>query len=731
MGVKDRIKEIMLALGIAVSPVVANAEFNIFNPATWGGYKPGSIAASVFEQDTSRVDTTSVVSAKPSGGNLGSLLGVGQSEIDKARKEWEQKIAEIEKKRAEEEKNKGEYKVQEIKKANIDAVNAAISALYNEVDPRVLNIVLPAWSLSPATRNSLEVAYGTGLTDLQYKQLLFWDEYKYAKIKAGEICAQLGIAYNEVDAKEFALAYASMATLGYGIGRPNMRNSLDIATATMQANVDSSQWSLLLVLQYLPRGIQTKYGYVNLDYPKSVIADVWKVYNRTYVDYGSGVSPVPVEKPSPTQSTQTGLSTKQPQSSQQPSTQPSTQEEIKVQTALETINSALAALQKGKEMDYEKKVRYFDRTINYGEMLYVIKTKSSTIDVILLEANGAGLISYYQEGGVWKACLTPDAIRVLKENYGYKDKGNFGKNIENLNRTLQKMANARNSSAEEFDNTLAKALEDAGRDIVPQGQILVDALKDGGVKALQNQITNYQAIQSGNQAEIDSAYSNRINQLSELKKLVEEYSRETNPTKKASILEEIGKLEARMNVKLQPSVYEQLTGRKYEGKGSGVPSADEVLEKVDGIPKTPGDTLEKQQPGSVGNFEIVVGAGEVTPDNIGNTTFQPSGYDFPMTVNAYLETLPVSPHIAYDEHGVEYEATALTPEEKAKVLEKLADDIKAGKIKTINERTIKEAVKEATGLDVSMDKGELQDWKTAFKPRGYRCNGTPKNGVRV
>ncbi|MGC9005262.1 MAG: hypothetical protein ACP5JC_01380 [Candidatus Micrarchaeia archaeon] len=699
MGVRDLVNKVMIAVGLSLgAPTIANG-FNPSNPGDWV-----NLSSRMWNQ-VSLPDTTAKDTTQSSGGNFGSSL----------ENKWEQMMAKLE-------KAKTPVVQEQTKPANMSEVNRNIAALNAEVDQAVLNIVLPAWNLSPGTKESLQAIYGTGLSEYQYKQLLFGDEYNYAKIIAAQIYDTLGIKYNETDAKEFAVAYASMATLGYGIGRPNMNKAVDSAVATMQANVDRSQWTLTLVMQYLPKGIQTPQGYVSLDYPKSVIGEVYAVYGLPYVDYGSGISPVQAAIPGAGTPGVSGVY--QPPSPQQPTQQPTqqqptlqTQDQIKVENALKSINSAIKILQNGRQDEYNKKVNYYDPTIHYGWMLCVIKEpKSSTIDIILSEACGARLISYYMEDGKWKACLTGDstsgATGVLKEKYKYKDE-----KINELNASLQKMADKRNLGAENFDTDLAKALEKAGISLVPYGGVLVDVLNSGGVEALQNQIANYQSLQSNNKTEIDLIYGQQIEQLYKLKTLVEKYRDETDPSKKEQILEEIGEFEAGMTVKLDQSVYEQLTGKKYTPKEGGVPSAEEVLG-------------EQGREPDIGT-KVDVGVG-ITADSVGEMVFQPSGHTNLMTIKAYLETLPVPEHTIFVD-GVEVKATILTDEEIQNVLNKLAEDIKAGKIKKINEAEIKKAVKEATGLDVSKWDGELQDWKTVFRDpkRGWRCDGTPKNIGRV
>ncbi|MEM4335811.1 MAG: hypothetical protein QXY61_02305 [Candidatus Anstonellales archaeon] len=746
MGVKDWAYKMLIA-GLGMFGA-ANA------------YTPGDIF-NIFYSGRTTADTSLVAS---SGGSSGSYFNIKDysKQIEEAKKEWEKKEAEMAAQQAQQVQT-SEPKPADMNKADMKKVNSRIAELKATVDPRVLEIVLPAWALSPGTRYLLQQRYGTGLTDYQYKQLLFLEEYQYAKNhKVPELCAILGINPDSVQVEEFAVAYASIATLGYGIGRPNMEKAVDIAVATMMANVDSSKWTLTLALQYLPLGIQTPQGWVSLDFPKSVISDVYRIYNRAYVDYGYQVPPVQAAKPYPGVSQQMPSGGGQQTPSQQTQqTQPPTQEQIKVQNALDRINSVINTLESGRQSEYQQKVGYYDPIINYGQMLYTIETKSSTIDIILIEANGAGLVSYYSTAnGEWEACLTPEAVRVLKEKCGYKDKGNWGKNIETLNKTLQEMANKRNLSGENFDKTLAKALMEAGIYLVPEGQVLVDALntkgKDGGVEALQKQIANYQSLQTGRKSEIDSEYDSQIRQLSELKRLVEKYKSETDPKKKEEILEQIGELEATMRVSLQPSIYEQLTGKKYEPAPEAeqeqrrIPSADEVLQEL-GIPGYGGQGLQDlpqppgyTPPGSVGTFEIGVGGGTISVDSAEKILFQPSNKDYidhPITIGEYLGTLQVPEHVVIIEGGP-VKATNLGDQNdlwRKESLKIIAEKLNRGR--TDIEQVINEAVKEVEkemlkemqeekpedGSRLRGRDGEFQDWRTAFfgKPT-YKCDGSLK-----
>lgn len=692
MRVNDWARKIMLAAGLSLGiPSGANADFNIFNPNTWGEYKPGDIFNQLNQQNTSRVDTSTLYTEK-------------NEIIKKAKAEWEKRIAEIEQAGGGDQKIKPQL-------ADSKKVDYAISNLYQTVDTRVLNIVLPAWELSSTTKASLEAVYGTGLSEAQYKKLLFWDEYQYAKIKANEICKQLHIQYNEVDVNTFAVAYASIATLGYGIGRPNMEIAVNSAVLKMQNNVDSAQWTLPLVMQWLPEGITTPQGlYVNLNYLKIILYQIYQLYGMNYYDYGS--------QPAQIATTPLQQATPLPPPAQQQPQQPQTQEGIQakapestnVNRAISSINNAIEVLNSSKNAEYEKKIKYFDSIIDYGEMLYVIKTKSSTIDVILLEASGAGLITYYCElnSGIWRASLTPSAEKVLRESYSYSNK-----KIDFLNRELQKMANNRNDGADKVNEDVVGALEKAGKYLVPYGNNLADL----GTDALRSQISNYQSLQTRNRGEIDSQYNPQINYLNELSELVYQYGKETEPSKKDSILEKIGELEQNGVVKLDPPIYKILTGKEYTPKPKEeqvpqVPSADEILN-------------EQNVPEYTGSGSRYVQIAKTTADSVRNMTIQPSNLDYNITVYAYLGTLTVEEHTVYDSSGVRYTATVLTEEEKNAVLEKIADKLNKGKL--LDEKTIKEAVKEATGLSTSMKNGELQNWKTAFgNKRGWRCDGTQK-----
>ncbi|MEM4707135.1 MAG: hypothetical protein QXL47_00825 [Candidatus Anstonellales archaeon] len=728
MGVKDWAYKMLIA-GLGMFGA-ANA------------YTPGDIF-NIFYSGRTTADTSLVAS---SGGSSGSYFNIKDysKQIEEAKKEWEKKEAEMAAQQAQQVQT-SEPKPADMNKADMKKVNSRIAELKATVDPRVLEIVLPAWALSPGTRYLLQQRYGTGLTDYQYKQLLFLEEYQYAKNhKVPELCAILGINPDSVQVEEFAVAYASIATLGYGIGRPNMEKAVDIAVATMMANVDSSKWTLTLALQYLPLGIQTPQGWVSLDFPKSVISDVYRIYNRAYVDYGYQVPPVQAAKPYPGVSQQMPSGGGQQTPSQQTQqTQPPTQEQIKVQNALDRINSVINTLESGRQSEYQQKVGYYDPIINYGQMLLAIE-KPSTIDAILIEANGAGLISYYQLNGKWYASLTSQAIEVLKTKCKYKDK-----NIETLNKTLQEMADNRNTSGM-VNKPLAKALMEAGIYLVPEGQVLVDALntkgKDGGVEALQRQIANYQNLQSTKKTEIDSKYDAQIQQLSELKRLVKEYKAETDPKKKEEILKQIGELEATMRVSLQPSVYEILTGTKYKPgaeQEQRIPPADEVLQEL-GIPGYGGQGLQDlpqppgyTPPGSVGTFEIGVGGGTISVDSAEKIVFQPSGMDYQITIGEYLSTLQVPEHVVIINGGSVKATNLRDPNDlwRKEILKRIAEKLNTGR--TDIEQVINEAVKEVEkemqkekpedGSRLRGRDGEFQDWRTAFfgKPT-YKCDGSLK-----
>jgi hypothetical protein len=738
MGAKDVLKKIMLSLGIAISPATLNAGFNMLDPRTWGEYKPGKISEQLFSDTSSIADTSSISYAKTSGGNFGSFFGIDQSRIDKPREKWEQQMAEIEKKIEEEKQGKGQ---EQVKKADMNNVNASISALTNTVPEEVLNIVLPAWSLSPATKASLQAIYGTGLSDDQYKQLLFWDEYRYAKIKAGEICAQLGIKYNEGDANEFAVAYASMATLGYGIGRPNMIKAVDIATATMQANVDSSQWSLLLVMQYLPAGIQTKYRYVNLDYPKSVISKVYLFYGIPYVDYGSGVSPVRAEKPNP------GFY--QPQQPTQPTRPALPPERIKqIEAAINYVDMISQS-----KPDFSVSAQWAARNKSLYQFLLLVHKKKNLEIQDFATARDAGLIftqeyiDYYSPGGskrILNAGLTPEAKEKLR-NLGYSDS-----KISGLDKKINKVW------AEQSGTVSSEELEKAAYGMLglDPNEVTLD------YESLQKQVENW-----NNTAAKYYILTNEVNSsLQEAKSILTKMEAgaidfdvglrqlEQQQTRYNAAMEEAGQ-SLRLDVLSNfPEIQTPSKQENVQEEGGGVPSADEVLE---GIPhgyggelpelqkqeqiKTPGPQGEGlpqppgyQQPGSVGTFEINVGGGEITPDSVGRIIFQPTGYDYQITVYAYLGTLSVPEHKVYDEQGVGYQVTVLSENERKAVLEKLAEyinkKIKEGNTVIINEEIIKKAIKEATGMDVSKKPtGEFQDWKTAFGGfRGYKCDGTLK-----
>ncbi|MEM2948542.1 MAG: hypothetical protein QXG02_03355, partial [Candidatus Anstonellales archaeon] len=308
------------------------------------------------------------------------------------------------------------------------------------------------------------------------------------------------------------------------------------------------------------------------------------------------------------------------------------------------------------------------------------------------------------------------------------------------------MANKRTDKGKNFDKRLAGALRDAGIYIVPQGQVLVDALNTGGVEALQNQITKYQSLKEGEERKIDSKYELQIKQLFELKGLVEKYKAETDPKKKEEILKQIGELEAKMKVRLQPSIYETLTGREYkpapeaEQEQKPIPSADEVLQELgipgdggQGLPQPPGYT----PPGSVGTFEIGVGGGTISVDSVEKIVFQPSGMEYQITIGAYLSMLQVAEHVIIT-NGEPVKATNLAdPNDpwRKDVLRRIAKKLGDGRIDI--EQVINEAVNETQKEMLKKSKdgsrlrqgydGEFQDRSTAFfgKPR-YKCDGSPK-----